>query len=92
MTVMKKLKVMRLLLWIGCGSIFWAKNKSIEEEKKKFNFNIIKADKIFDYLLEKGQIKLIRKHRISSAKELKKKMYCKYHNSNTHNTNDCKVF
>jgi hypothetical protein len=32
----------------------WAKNKSIEEERKKFNFGNTKADKIFDYLLEKG--------------------------------------
>jgi hypothetical protein len=42
-------------------------------------------------LLEKVQIKLIGNHRIPSAEELKKKRYCKYHNSNTHNTNDCKV-
>jgi len=42
--------------------------------------------------LEKGQIKLIGNHRIPSAEELKKKSYCKYRNSNTHNTNDCKVF
>jgi len=54
--------------------------------------DITKAEKIFDYLLEKGQIKLIGNHRIPSAEELKKKRYCKYHNSNTHNTSDCKVF
>jgi len=42
--------------------------------------------------LEKGQIKLTRNHKIPSAEGLKKKRYCKYHNSNTHNTNDCKVF
>jgi len=43
-------------------------------------------------LLEKGQIKLTGNHKIPSAEELKKKRYCKYHNSNNHNTNDCKVF
>jgi hypothetical protein len=79
-------------VWNYFEYIPWAKNKSIEEEKKKHNFDIIKADKIFDYLLEKGQIKLIGNHKIPSAKELKKRRYCKYHNSNTHNTNDCKVF
>jgi len=31
-------------------------------------------------------------HRIPSADEHKKKRYCKYHNSNTHNINNCKVF
>jgi len=42
--------------------------------------------------LEKGQIKLTGNQRIPSAKVLKKKRYCKYHNSTIHNTNDCKVF
>jgi hypothetical protein len=78
-------------VWKYSEYIPWAKNKSTEEEKKKFNFDITKADKIFDYLLEKGQIKLTGNHRIPSAEELKKKRYCKYHSSNTHNTNDCKV-
>jgi hypothetical protein len=79
-------------VWKYSEYIPWAKNKSTEEEKKKFNFNITKTNKIFDYLLEKGQIKLTENHKIPSAEELKKKRYCKYHNSNTHNTNDCKVF
>jgi len=80
--------------WVSKYSEYipWAKDKSTEKEGKKFNFDITKADKIFDYLLEKGQIKLIGNHRIPLAEELKKKRYCKYHNSSTHNTNDCKVF
>ena len=78
-------------IWKYSEYIPWAKNKSTEEEGKKFNFNITKADKIFDYLLEKGQIKLAGNHRIPLVGELKKKRYCKYHNSTTHNTNDCKV-
>lgn len=40
----------------------------------------------------KGRFKLIGNYRIPPAEELKKKRYYKYHNSNTHNTNDCKVF
>jgi len=79
-------------VWKYSRYIPWAKNKSSEEEKKKFNFDIPKADKIFDYWLEKGQIKLTGNHRIPSAEELKKKRYCKYNNSNTHNTNGCKIF
>jgi len=79
-------------VWKYSKYIPWAKNKSVEVEKKKFNFDIMKADKMFDYLLEKGQIKLIGNHKIPSDEELKKKRYCKYHNSNTYNTNDCKVF
>ena len=79
-------------VWKFSEYIPCAKNKSTEEEKKKFNFDITKADKIFDYLLEKGQIKLTGNHRIPLVEELKKQRYCKYHNSNTYNTNDCKVF
>ena len=55
----------------------WAMNKSIDEEMKKFNFDITKADKIFDYLLEKGQIKLTGNHKIPLAEELKKRRYWK---------------
>ena len=79
-------------VWKYSEYIPWAKNKSTEEEKKTLNFDVTKADKIFDYLLEKGQIKLTGYHKIPSAEELMKKRYCKYHNSNTHNTNDYKVF
>ena len=49
-------------------------------------------DKIFDYLLEKGHIELKGNHKIPLPEELKKKRYYKYHNSTTHNTNDCKIF
>jgi len=42
-------------------------NKSIQEEKNKFNFDITKADKIFDYLLENGQIKLTRRKGIANT-------------------------
>jgi len=51
-------------VWKYSENISWAKNESTEEERKKFNFDITKADKIFDYLLEKGQIKLTGNHRI----------------------------
>jgi hypothetical protein len=44
--------------------------------EKGAQLDITKANKIFDYLLEKGQIKLIGNHRIFSAQELKKKRYC----------------
>jgi hypothetical protein len=70
-----------------------AKSKIVDnEDDKTYTFDITKADKIFDYLLEKGQIKLTGNHKIPSAKELKKRRYCKYHNSSMHTTNDCKVF
>jgi hypothetical protein len=79
--------------WKHAEYMPWAKSKIVDnEDDKTYSFDITKADKIFDYLLEKGQIKLTGNHKISSAKELKKRRYCKYHNSSMHTTNDCKVF
>jgi hypothetical protein len=47
---------------------------------------------IFDLLLQEGQIKLSPNHVIPSAEELKKILYCKWHNATSHSTNECKVF
>jgi hypothetical protein len=68
----------------------WAKADS--SNANKVDFDITKADKIFDMLLEKGHIKLITCHKIPSAEELKRRRYCKYHGSSTHYANDCKIF
>ena len=65
---------------------FWHK------ELEKFAFDITKADRIFDFLLQEGQMKLSPNHVIPSAKELKKMKYCKWHNATSHGRNECKVF
>ena len=62
------------------------------KEPEKFAFDITKADRIFDFLLQEGQIKLSPNHVIPSAEELKKMKYCKWHNTTSHGTNECKVF
>ena len=76
----------------------WVKNKKAtsypfgQKEPEKFAFDITKADRIFDFLLLEGQIKLSPNHVIPSAEELKKIKYCKWHNATSHSTNECKVF
>ncbi|KAM2227911.1 hypothetical protein ACFXTI_014670 [Malus domestica] len=50
------------------------------------------ANAIFDQLLSAKIIKLRFGHTIPKADELKGKIYCKYHNSNKHTTNNCVVF
>jgi hypothetical protein len=60
------------------------------QEEIKFTFNIAKCDKIFDELLKNGNIKLT--HTIPPIDELKRRDYCKWHNSFSHVTNDCNVF
>jgi hypothetical protein len=51
-----------------------------------------KCDSIFDYLLQQKQIKLPCGHVIPSSEQLKKYMYCKWHNSYSHATNDVMFF
>jgi hypothetical protein len=80
------------------GLAEWVKNKRpiscpfAQKEPEKFTFDITKADRIFDLLLQEGQIKLSLNHVIPSAEELKKIKYCKWHNATSYNTNECKVF
>jgi hypothetical protein len=61
-----------------------------QQEEIKFTFNFAKCDKIFDELLKNGNIKLT--HTIPPIGELKRRAYCKWHNSFSHATNDCNVF
>ena len=62
------------------------------KEPEKYWFDITKADKIFDLLPSEGQIKLKPYHEISSDQVLKNIKYCKWHNTTSHDTNECKVF
>ena len=62
------------------------------KEPDKFAFDITKADRIFEFLLQEGQTKLSPNHVIPSAEELKKIKYYKWHNATSHSTNEYKVF
>ena len=64
----------------------------VKEKKDVYDFDVKKADRIFDLLLEKKQLRLPTNHVIPSAEELKGKKYCEFHNSTTHNTSECKIF
>jgi hypothetical protein len=72
----------------ACSSLQSVQNK--RQEEVKFTFNVGKCDKIFDELLKNGNIKI--NHTVPSADELKRRVYCKWHNSFFHTTNDCNVF
>ena len=63
---------------------------SAQKGKVKFTFNVAKYGKIFDELFKHSNIKL--SHTITSVEELKGCVYCKWHDSFLHNTNDCVVF
>ena len=58
-------------------------------DEVKFTFDVIKCDRIFDELAKLGKIKF--SHTIPSTDELKRRAYCKLHNTFSHTTNDCSV-
>ena len=60
------------------------------QEEMKFTFDVSKCNRIFDELLRLGHLKIT--HVIPPLEELKRRAYCKFHNSSSHATNDCNVF
>jgi hypothetical protein len=60
------------------------------QEEVRFTFDVSKCNRIFDELLKNGNIKL--SHAIPLLEELRRRAYCKWHNSSSHATNDCNVF
>jgi hypothetical protein len=73
---------------LACSSLQPVQKK--RQEEVKITFNVGKCDKIFDELLKNGNIKI--NHIVPSVDELKRRAYCKWHNSFSHSTNDCNVF
>jgi hypothetical protein len=59
-------------------------------DEMKFTFDVTKCDKIFDELFKSGKIKM--SHIIPPIDQLKRRAYCKFHNSFSHATNDCNIF
>jgi len=54
-----------------------------------FTFDVSKCERIFDELAKIGKNKF--SHTIPSVEELKRRVYCKFHNTFPHATNDCNV-
>ena len=62
------------------------------EVEESYDFNVTKLDKLFNFLLEKGQIKLPDNLVMLPPDQLKNKKFCKFHNVTSHSTNECRVF
>jgi len=68
-----------------CGSL-----KPIHKNRQeRFTFDVSKCERIFDELYKNGYIKM--SHVIPPLEELKRRGYCKFHNTFSHATNDCNV-
>ena len=59
--------------------------------KESYDFDVTKLDKLFDFFLEKGQIKLPNGHVMLPPDQLKNKKFCKFHNATSHSTNECRI-
>jgi hypothetical protein len=53
---------------------------------------VTKADKLFEFLVKEGRIKLPEGHSMLRPEGLKDKKYCGFHDRNSHSINECRVF
>ena len=60
--------------------------------KESYDFDITKSDKLFDFLLKKGQIKLPDNYVMLPPDQFKNKKFWMFHNATSHSTNECKNF
>ena len=60
--------------------------------KESYDFDVTKLDKLFNFLLEKGHIKLSDNHVMLPPNQLKNKKFCIFYNATSHSTNECRVF
>jgi hypothetical protein len=73
--------------WAQGAPCKWVKQQG---PSKGFDFDVSKVEQIFDLLLKEKQLKFPEGCKIPTAQELQGRSYCKWHNSFTHGTGDCK--
>jgi hypothetical protein len=64
----------------------------IKQTKGTYDFDVTKADKLFDFLVKEGRIKLPEGHSMLRPDGVKDKKNCGFHDRNSHSTNECRVF
>jgi hypothetical protein len=64
----------------------------IKQAKCTYDFDVTKADKLFDFLVKEGRIKLPEGHSMLRPDGVKDKRYCGFHDRNSHSINECRVF
>jgi hypothetical protein len=66
--------------------------RRIKQAKGTYDFDVTKADKLFEFLVKEGRIKLPEEHSMLRPDVVKEKRYCGFHDRNSHSINDCRVF
>jgi hypothetical protein len=69
-----------------------ANQRWIKQVKGTYDFDVTKANKLFEFLIKEGRIKLPEGHSMLRPDGVKEKRYCGFHDRNSHSINDCRVF
>jgi hypothetical protein len=83
---------------IAAAEIVWGKEpltvnqRWIKQAKGTYDFDVTKADKLFEFLVKEGRIKLPEGHSMLRPDGVKEKRYCGFHDRNSHSINECRVF
>jgi hypothetical protein len=83
---------------VAAAEIMWGKEpltmnqRWIKQTKGTYDFDVTKADKLFDFLVKEGRIKLPEGHSMLRPDGVKEKRYCGFHDRNSHSINDYRVF
>jgi hypothetical protein len=83
---------------VAAAEIMWGKEpltvnqRWIKQAKGTYDFDVTKADKLFESLVKEGRIKLPEGHSMLRPDGVKEKRYCGFHDRNSHSINDCRVF
>jgi hypothetical protein len=83
---------------VAAAEIMWGKEpltvnqRWIKQTKGTYDFDVTKADKLFEFLVKEGRIKLTEGHSMLRPDGVKEKRYCGFHDRNSYSINDCRVF
>jgi hypothetical protein len=83
---------------VAAAEIMWGKEpltvnqRWIKQAKGTYDFDVTKVDKLFEFLVKEGRIKLPEGHSMLRPDGVKEKRYCGFHDRNSHSINDCRVF
>jgi hypothetical protein len=83
---------------IAAAEIVWGKEpltvnqRWIKQAKGTYDFDVTKADKLFEFLMKEGRIKLPDGHSMLRPNGVKEKRYYGFHDRNSHSINECRVF
>jgi hypothetical protein len=83
---------------VAAAEITWGKEpltmnqRWVKQTKGTYDFDITKADKLFELLVKEGRSKLPEGNSMLWPDGVKAKRYCGFHDRDSHSINDCRVF